>query len=211
DYSLLHIFKFASSTDLYHLSLTCKRFEGLVKEKKLWQYIDTRQDPNTKAKVNYCIDRINERTKELLICSDKRDLQILPDDLFTSRAYTNLTVLALENQLIRGDLAKLSEYPKGLVELSLRKSFVHSHSTFFKLSYLHMDNLKVLILDECGWVETYMLVPMSKYPKLEVLSLYKCKKLSDNDIAYLSLAGCFGFKQLRVLDIRFTVLSKETQ
>lgn len=49
-----------------------------------------------------------------------------------------------------------------------------------------------------------MLVPMSKYPKLEVLSLFKCKKLSDSDIAYLSLAGCFGFKQLRVLDIRFT-------
>lgn len=49
-----------------------------------------------------------------------------------------------------------------------------------------------------------MLVQMSKYPKLEVVSLFKCKKLTDNDIAYLSLAGCFGFKQLRILDIRFT-------
>ncbi|KAI4455013.1 f-box-like [Holotrichia oblita] len=209
DYSLLHIFTYVSSSDLYNLSLTCKRFEGLVKEKMLWQLIDSREGVNDKEKVNFCIDRVNERTKWFLVCSDRRDVQILPEDLFTSCAFTNLTVLALENQLIRGDLAKLAKYPKGLVELSLRKSFVHNHSGFFTLSYLYMENLKVLMLDECGWVETYMLVPMSKYPKLEVLSLFKCKKLSDSDIAYLSLAGCFGFKQLRVLDIRFTGLGDQ--
>lgn len=70
----------------------------------LWQLIDSREGVNDKEKVNFCIDRVNERTKWFLVCSDQRDVQILPEDLFTSCAFTNLTVLALENQLIRGDL-----------------------------------------------------------------------------------------------------------
>lgn len=62
---------------------------------------------NNQEKVKYCTDRMNDRTTDFLICSDRRDFQVLPDDFFSSSACANLTVLALENQLIRGDLVKI--------------------------------------------------------------------------------------------------------
>lgn len=65
-----------------------------------------------------------------------------------------------------------------------------------------MKNLRVLILDRCDWVCASDIVSISKYYKLEILSVSRCKNLK-NSIPYFSLSG-HGFRQLKVLDIRLS-------
>lgn len=68
---------------------------------------------------------------------------------------------------------------------------------------------QVLILDHCQWVETSNLMSIANFKNLEILSLYMCKKLSDTNIGYISLSGKFGFKNLKILDVRFTGLGNQ--
>lgn len=50
---------------------------------------------------------------------------------------------------------------------------------------------------------------IANFKNLEILSLYMCKKLSDTNIGYISLSGKFGFKNLKILDVRFTGLGNQ--
>nr|XP_022918848.1 uncharacterized protein LOC111427780 [Onthophagus taurus] len=67
-----------------------------------------------------------------------------------------------------------------------------------------MKNLKVFILDECFWVNGKFIYILGTYSALEILSLYKCKKLFDFDIRYLT-----DFNKLRIIDCRFSGLGNE--
>lgn len=79
----------------------CKRLNSLVKEKNLWYRIDTRSTTsNTLRKIKYCLDKVNEHTEHLLICGEGRGKVGLSVNKFMRHSYPNLTVLALENQLI---------------------------------------------------------------------------------------------------------------
>ncbi|KAF5291797.1 hypothetical protein FQA39_LY14285 [Lamprigera yunnana] len=66
-----------------------------------------------------------------------------------------------------------------------------------------MKNLKVLLLDHCKWLQADVLTSICKFQNLEILSLYMCKKLSEDEIATISIAGRFGFNNLKVVDMRF--------
>lgn len=65
-----------------------------------------------------------------------------------------------------------------------------------------MGNLRVLVLDHCKSITAEHLLSISKYSKLEILSLYNCRNLTD-EISYISIAGRFGFNNLRILNLRF--------
>lgn len=112
------------------------------------------------------------------------------------------------------------KFPKSLRELSLRKTNIKNGGLFFHASSHRMRDLrvcfdydglifvdiqwyfKVLILDECNWVDSNFLMSVAKYENLELLSLVKCQKLHFNVMPYLSVAK-HGFKKLKVVDTRY--------
>lgn len=59
-------------------------------------------------------------------------------------------------------------------------------------------------MDHCLWLDTETFLPLSRYKKLEILSVYMCKKLVGMAISYISLVGRFGFMKLKILNARFT-------
>ncbi|KAB0800649.1 hypothetical protein PPYR_06389 [Photinus pyralis] len=203
DCVLLEIFKHLDATSLYHLSLTCHRLAGLVDDQSLWISIDGRLRPNSTEKLEFCWRHVTEKTKRLLLAAEARSRCILSRSLvFCPEKLANLTVLSLEHQCIK--YCMLIDFPQSLQELSFRHSFITQHTHFFRFSEKSMSNLKTLIMDHCQWFESYNLVSICKYPKLEILSLYMCKRLGSDDIANVTISSRYGFSSLKVLDVRFT-------
>lgn len=120
DCTLLILLSFLDATSLYFLGQydpsynfkflvltmsslrTCQRLHELVKDPRLWKVIDARCSPNTLEKVQYCEERINDRTTRVLFAADSRCKEIVSNRLFKGSVGQNLTVLALENQRIDG-------------------------------------------------------------------------------------------------------------
>ncbi|KAK5638148.1 hypothetical protein RI129_012443 [Pyrocoelia pectoralis] len=203
DCILLEILKHLDATSLFQLSLTCQRFSCLVEDQSLWIHIDGRAVPNTLDKTEFCWRHATEKTKRLLLAGTLRSQFILsPNNIFSPEKLSNLTILSLEHQYIK--YCKLSDFPRSIEELSFRHAFIARHLDFFRFSEKTMCNLKTLLLDHCQWFDSNNLTPLCKYPKLEILSLYMCKKLGNDDIANVSIASRFGFNTLKVLDVRFT-------
>lgn len=98
----------------------------------------------------------------------------------------------------------MKNFPSTLEELSLRGTQVKANKlSFFHHSWSNFPKLRVLILDNCKWATSSVLMSVSKYASLEILSLVKCLKIHRNTLPYLSIAK-FGFKKLKVMDCRFT-------
>lgn len=203
DCILLQILKHLDATSLYQLSLTCHRLSCLVEDQSLWISIDGRLRPNSIDKIEFCWSHVKEKTKRLLLAAESRSQFVLsPNHIFSPGKLSNLTVLSLEHQCIK--YCTLNDFPQSLEELSFRYSFIARHMDFFRFSEKTMSNLKTLIMDHCQWFESYNLMSICKYPKLEILSLYMCKKLGNDDIANVTIASRYGFNSLKVLDVRFT-------
>ncbi|EFA05610.1 uncharacterized protein LOC656609 [Tribolium castaneum] len=206
---ILQLLQYLDATTLYLLGRTCVRLDEIIRNSRfLWKRIDARRSPNDRAKVVYCLERCNRETHTFLVRGDNQGETLVPDLFYSGLNMVpkmkNIVVLALENQTIHERQYSILEFPPRLEELSLRGTVVAKSLEFFKASGDHFQKLRVLILDECAWVTSIALMSISKYPALEILSLYKCKNI-DNSIPYLSLSG-HGFKQLRIFDARLSPL-----
>ncbi|XP_018324801.1 uncharacterized protein LOC108736746 isoform X2 [Agrilus planipennis] len=210
DCVFINILKYLDTTSLYQLGRTCTRFERLVTDPKFWKHVYARKPPNDISKAEFITNNVGSYTKHILLAGDKRSDQIIPLSIFTQENFlTNITVLALENQFLDGKTVRLKDFPKTLEELSFRRSFILEYRNFFNASSTAMSRLRVLILDHCQWLETDLIFCVSKYPNLEIFSLYMCKKVNDHNVAHFCIMSRFGFKKLQVLDVRFTGLGNE--
>ncbi|KAK4877953.1 hypothetical protein RN001_010459 [Aquatica leii] len=206
DCILLEILKYLDATSLYHLGETCNRFGYLVQDQSLWMHIEGRSEPNTLDKIDFCWKNIGPKSRSLKLSGHRRSQVLLSSKILDSNKLSSLTILALEHQCIK--YCRLNEFPKSLEEISFRHSYIPKHSIFFRFSEKQMSNLRVLILDHCKWFDANSFTSLSKYQKLEVLSLYMCKKLTEDEIANVTIAGRVGFKALKVADLRFTGLGE---
>ncbi|KAJ8706649.1 hypothetical protein PYW07_012727 [Mythimna separata] len=66
--------------------------------------------------------------------------------------------------------------------------------------------LRYLDVSECDWFEPASLMPLSKLAGLTELYMRDCKRLTEC-VAYASLATRYGFRQLRILDVRGSPLA----
>ncbi|XP_071052630.1 uncharacterized protein [Onthophagus taurus] len=203
DYTLLDIFRYLNKTDLWLVSQTCQRLHDLVKTEYLWYEIDARDVSNNREKIDFCIEKITNSTKDIRMCADGRHIKIIPDYFFLNLSTLNLTVLALENQKICGNMLKLKDFPESLIELSFKKTYITDTSGIHSYCPVQLKNLKVLILDHCFWVSRRILSVLQWLSSLEILSLYKCKGLYDVD---LDISTMQEFNALRIVDCRFSGL-----
>ncbi|KAG5891797.1 hypothetical protein JTB14_006189 [Gonioctena quinquepunctata] len=207
-YVLSTLFSYVDATSLFHLSQTCNYLKEFIDDPSFWRYIDARDDPNTCSKLHYCTNRTHERTTHLLLHGNLNLLD-LPSFFFDKiKPFQNLRVLALENLKLQGSKVALKDFPAGLEELSLRRTYVKNSTYFFQHSVRNLSKLRVLILDECCWVTCSFLLSVSKYEHLEIISIVKCLRVHLNMIPYLNVAK-FGCKKLKVFDCRFTGIGGE--
>ncbi|XP_017782004.1 PREDICTED: uncharacterized protein LOC108566558 isoform X2 [Nicrophorus vespilloides] len=210
DETLLNIFSYVTASDLYNLSLTSDRFNCIVRDRQLWNWCDGRPQPHSRKKVNFCLENLTTKTKAIFF-DGNRNLNgrlVIYQDIETLKNYKELTILALENVFFHGDEVPMCTFPHSLEELSLGGSYITNHPLFFKSCHV-LERLRVVILDRCRWFTSHALVSLSKLSSLQILSMYFCKQLRDEEMSYISLAGRFGFKSLQVLDLRFTGYGNE--
>ncbi|XP_044764318.1 uncharacterized protein LOC123320892 [Coccinella septempunctata] len=203
DCMLLFLLEHLDSTSLYQLSQVSARFEELILKKSLWKKIDARDEPNDEKKIIYILDRVHSLTEMLLLRGRKVYPRVI--EMIQSNTFEKLTILALENQVISEyNGVRLGDFPRSLVELSLKNSVFESSSEFFRRGFEAMENLKVLIIDGCINVSSSTIMSVSKYPNLEIFSCYKCP--IENSVAYFSIAVSNGFKKIKVFDVRLSGL-----
>ncbi|OWR52046.1 F-box/LRR-repeat protein 12 [Danaus plexippus plexippus] len=65
----------------------------------------------------------------------------------------------------------------------------------------YLPALESLDVSECEWMDPATLLPLSKLPALQELFLRDCHKLAEF-VAYASLTARYGFRTLKVLDLR---------
>ncbi|CAH1976934.1 unnamed protein product [Acanthoscelides obtectus] len=207
-YVLRILLSYLDSTSLYQLSETCSYLKEAVEDPALWKHIDARSEPNSSAKIHYVTERIHERTANLLLRGYKKYSSV-PQNFFEKiNLYEHIKVLALESVKLYGSKVSLKDFPGCLEELSLKRSYVKSSVYFFQHSAKRMQNLRVLILDECSWVTCSFLLSVSKFENLEIISAVKCLRAHMNMVPYLNVAK-YGCKKLKILDFRFTGIGGE--
>lgn len=209
DEVIMHILSYADASSLYNLNGLNSRLDSLVSSRQLWRYVDgrTRGPPNRSRKLaTFCKSHIHSGTRTLLLAARSRFKRLFHLNwLLNQPDYNTLTVLALENQRFTNNIA-LKLFPRGLRELSLRNTYSDADEAFFKHSDEAMAELRVLVLDGCRWVRSWVLMPVSKYRKLQVLSMVRCTKALDQDV-YVSMSASFGFQHLRICDVRHTMFA----
>ncbi|XP_019759132.1 uncharacterized protein LOC109537051 isoform X2 [Dendroctonus ponderosae] len=209
DCAMMYILSYLDATSLFNLSRTCLYFKNIVEDPQLWRYIDARHDPNSTKKIQYVSDRVHDKTMHILIRAESKYNGLLSQDILSGWSQLQqLTVLALENQRFDGRLLSLQNFPKSLVELSLKKTHVKNAKMFFQNTNTTMRNLKVLILDQCDWLDSNFFMSVAKYENLEILSIIKCMRLHLNVVPYLNVAR-YGCKKLKVVDCRFNTIAHE--
>ncbi|XP_072381608.1 uncharacterized protein [Diabrotica undecimpunctata] len=202
------LFSYLNATSLYHLSRTCNYLEEFILDPLLWRYVDARDNPNVCDKIHYCTHRVHKKTTHLYLRGNLC-IKDLPDHFFINiKPFDNLRVLALENIKLNGSKISLKDFPSGLEELSLRRTYVKNSTYFFQHTVRNMPKLKVLILDDCSWVTCSFLLSVAKYEHLEIISIVKCPQVHVNMVPYLNVAK-LGCKKLKVFDCRFTGIGGE--
>lgn len=207
DCILIEIFQYLDSTTLYIVSKVNTRLERLILDKCFWKQIEARRKPDSVEKTDYILERILPTTSKVCFRAFMKQIdgKYMNSGLGNVNIAQNLTILALENQIIEATKKfNLKSFPKTLEELSFRRSVIKESRTFFHRSSASVPNLRVLMLDDCYWICSEIIMSVSKFSKLEVLSLYKCHM--EASIPYFSLAAWHGFQNLKVLDVRFTCL-----
>ncbi|KAJ8916050.1 hypothetical protein NQ315_010918 [Exocentrus adspersus] len=203
------LFSYLDSTTLYQLTKTCRYLQYFITDPIFWRYIDARRHPNTSDKVEYCSDRIHERTTHVFLKAKDKTSGLVPVNFFkTINPFRNLKILALENQRFHGSRLTLKDFPPCLEELSLKGTHIKSSTYFFQHSDQNMQKLRVLILDQCQWVTCSFLMSVTKYENLEIISAIKCLRLHLNMVPYLNVAR-YGCEKLKVFDCRFTSIGHE--
>lgn len=130
----------------------------------------------------------------------------LTQNLLTSleQQCPNLTTLALDYCNIDCSMRAICHFPRRLKVLSLRGSKCYNQpldkSFLFKIQD-YLKELEELDVSECEWVEPSCLLPLSKLSRLQLLRMRRCMRMSEC-VAYSSLATRYGFKTLKVIDLR---------
>lgn len=89
---------------------TCRYFHYFITDPIFWRYIDARRNPNTSEKVQYCSDRIHEKTTHVLLRAKDKTCGLVPYNFFTFiNPFKNIKVLALENQRFHGSRVRIYE------------------------------------------------------------------------------------------------------
>ncbi|GLH12782.1 Protein of unknown function [Gryllus bimaculatus] len=120
-----------------------------------------------------------------------------------------VAVLVVVVMMVIETLVSVTDFPPSLKNLTLKACeiyFLPKEKSYFHGIYKHMPNLEVLILDDCQWLTAHSLMAISKCPNLRELSLKSCRNLGEC-LVYTSLAARFGFKSLKILDVRETSLA----
>lgn len=87
---------------------TCRYFQYFITDPIFWRYIDARRNPNTSEKVQYCSNRIHEKTTHVLLRAKDKTCGLVPYNFFTViNPFRNIKVLALENQRFHGSRVSL--------------------------------------------------------------------------------------------------------
>ncbi|XP_039286202.1 uncharacterized protein LOC111051379 [Nilaparvata lugens] len=118
----------------------------------------------------------------------------------------HLSKLILENQCINTSELLLEYFPNTLEHLELKDSILEnmpSQQSYFYNVKTNLPYLKVLDLTGSKWFMPHSLIALSKSASLKELILAKCMNLYDC-VPYASLASCYGFRSLEVLDLRGT-------
>lgn len=97
----------------------------------------------------------------------------------------------------------MNDFPPSLEELSLRGTNVVNGRCFFRFSAHRMKKLRVIILDDCKWIDSSTLVCLGKYKNLEIFSAVGCPKIAESSMPYMSISRN-GYKKLQIFDCRFT-------
>lgn len=76
----------------------------MTKQASFWRYIDARNAPHDLEKFSFCCKRMHEGTTHFLYKGRSRTVEVLSGKFFNkARLWSNLKVLALENQYICGN------------------------------------------------------------------------------------------------------------
>lgn len=86
----------------YYIPRTCERFKSLVTDRSLWIKVEAREDPLDDEKIEFCLNNVNENTTQMCLAANRRSKLIFTKELATK--FPNIRVLALENQLLLGNL-----------------------------------------------------------------------------------------------------------
>ncbi|KAL1117029.1 hypothetical protein AAG570_004357, partial [Ranatra chinensis] len=194
----------------------CRRLESVTRDRTLWEIVDFRPDVLSLFHLKRYIHFLQPATRLIATrgpatsAATKHHHPSICKSFLrgVARNAPNLTILILENHIIDSSKLTLEDFPRSLQELRLQKC-VMTH-VFPDRSYFHRMNkslpkLKILDLTDCDWFMPHSLLALSKSQSLEELVLTGCDVCDC--LPYTSLAANFGFSALRVLDLRFTLVS----
>ncbi|KAG7306560.1 hypothetical protein JYU34_007928, partial [Plutella xylostella] len=120
-----------------------------------------------------------------------------------------LTVLALDYCNLDAAEINLSQFPRLLRSLSLEGVKCYNlpvDKSFMFRVHDYLPLLESVNISLCAWVCGAALLPLSKLRSLRVLAARGCKRLAEF-VAYASLAARYGFRNLKVLDVRGSPLA----
>ncbi|GLH12785.1 hypothetical protein R5R35_013136 [Gryllus longicercus] len=205
--------------DLMNLGRTCQRLDAVSRDHTLWSKVDLRSHnimlcqlrdfieylhPTTKLIASRgCLHLMNPPSRWTQACSPRRALRDL------SKACPRLETFIAVEHFFDARWVSVTDFPPSLKNLTLKACeiyFLPKEKSYFHGIYKHMPNLEVLILDDCQWLTAHSLMAISKCPNLRELSLKSCRNLGEC-LVYTSLAARFGFKSLKILDVRETSLA----
>ncbi|XP_063234257.1 uncharacterized protein LOC134537594 [Bacillus rossius redtenbacheri] len=219
---LLNILLHLPASDLYNLSQTCERLHTLCRDRTLWGAADFRGGRLRAEELGGVLGMLQPHTRLLAVRGlagvagraeagvlGKRFLALLP------AACPRLDTLIVEDFFIDVDKVDCRDFPGMVKCLSLKgcqvvdsakvRCLSSDKSHFFLQVYVHLPNLEKLVLSYCRWFRLHSLMAISKCANLVELRLDGIRHLHDN-VPYLSLATSFGFRKLKILDMRNTTV-----
>ncbi|KAI5730369.1 hypothetical protein M8J76_012894 [Diaphorina citri] len=223
---LLILFSHMAHNDLINLARTCTRMDRVVRDWTLWKHINSSGDPIPMVRLKEFIPYVLKCTEEVKLTFEseplvpgENDTEAIENEesctclsLFLSHLSSHcntLYSLSLEHvtvdakkfqiQIFPSTLKKFSLAHSKLVNLSMEVSYFYGFDT-------HFPNIEVLDLSWCSWFTPHSLIALSKSKNLKELYLQGCRKIK-NCVPYTSLSVRFGFKALKLLDLRFTYIS----
>ncbi|XP_040577032.1 uncharacterized protein [Lepeophtheirus salmonis] len=210
---VLRICSHLDMMSLLNLCETCQRLSRICGDKSLWIHPDSGPYSPSLLHLRKIVGRfLNWKTSSLrikgLLKNKSQSLSRALLELMSSRA-PNLRSLTLDHHLIDANKIKITDFPDGfskLAELRLRDSSVINaldKESYFKEMHLKFPALKVLDLACSTWVPNHSLLAICKLENLEELSLNGCYRIGECFV-YTALATRFGFRNLRIIDLRGT-------
>ncbi|XP_067011948.1 uncharacterized protein [Anabrus simplex] len=213
---LLMILAHLSPQDLKRLSQTCQRFEAVTRDHTLWTAPDFRSEEMIFCGLWDYLSFLQASTKSIAFRGSsksfrfKRKTCCFVAELMNKVKHNcpSLETFIMEEFLIFGYQMPITLFPSTLKHFEMvgcQVSRLRPNQSYFHGIHNHLPHLEVLVIEDCPWLTSHSLMPISKCPNLRILRLAGCINLGSC-VAYTSVAARFGFKSLQVLDVRKTRL-----